>query len=95
MNTNYVPFLVLWGLMAISVAALIVWRKSVARGEDDSLHLQHADNVVPQQVAIAHKLDVIDKWGKMLTVLTVLYGIAIAGVYFYQMWVATSTTIQG
>jgi hypothetical protein len=94
MNTNYLPFLILWGLMAISVGALIVWRKAVASGEDDSLHVLNAENVVPQQVAVAHKLDVIDKWGKMLTILTVLYGLAIAGVYFYQMWVTTSTTIQ-
>jgi hypothetical protein len=95
MTTNYVPFLVLWGLMALSVLVLIIWRRQVAQGEDDSLHVLHADSAVPHQIAMAHKLEVIDKWGKTLTVLTVAAGIAIAGVYFYQMWVSTSTTIQG
>jgi hypothetical protein len=95
MNTNYLPFLILWGLMALSVLAPILWRKSVASGEDDSLHvLNDAQTAVPHQVALAHKLDVIDRWGKTLTVVTVLYGLALAAVYFYRLWVTTSTTIQ-
>lgn len=94
MTTNYIPFLVLWGLMALSVLVLIIWRRQVAQGEDDSLHVLNAE-AVPHQMAVAHKLETIDKWGKTLTILTVVAGIAIAGVYFYQMWVSTSTTIQG
>jgi hypothetical protein len=94
MTTNSIPFLVLWGLMALSVLVLIIWRRQVAQGEDDSLHVLNAE-VVPHQMALAHKLETIDKWGKTLTILTVVAGIAIAGVYFYQMWVSTSTTIQG
>ena len=92
---NYIPYVVLWGLMALAVFALIVWRKSVSSGEDDSLHMLDAETVVPHQVALAHKLDAIDKWGKLLTLLTVAYGLILGGVYLYQMWVSTSTTIQG
>lgn len=95
MTTNYLPFLILWGLMAASVLVLIVWRKTVQRGEDDSLHVLEPASVAAHQSEVAHKLEQIDKWGKMLTVLTVLFGAAIAGFYLYQMWVATSTTIQG
>jgi hypothetical protein len=95
MTTNFIPFLVLWGLMALSVLSLIIWRRQVAQDEDDSLHVLNAESAVPRQMAMAHKLEVIDKWGKALTILTVVVGIVIAGVYFYQMWVSTSTTIQG
>ena len=95
MSAKFLPFLILWGLMAVGVVAMILWRKTVASAEDDSLHVLNAENVVPQQVAMAHKLDVIDKWGKMLTAATVVYGIVLAAVYFYQLWVSTSTTIQG
>jgi len=94
MTTNYIPFVVLWGLMALSVLVLIIWRRQVAQNEDDSLHVLNAE-VAPQQVAVAHKLETIDKWGKTLTVLTVVVGFAIAAVYFYQLWISTSTTIQG
>lgn len=92
--TTYLPFLIVWGVMALSVLALIIYRRQVAQGEDDSLHVLNTE-AVPQQMAVAQKLETIDKWGKMLTVLTVLAGIAIAGVWFYNMWVSTSTTIQG
>jgi hypothetical protein len=80
--------------MALSVLVLIVYRRQVAREEDDSLHVMDAA-AVPHQEAVAHKLEAIDKWGKTLTILTVAAGIAIAAVYFYQLWVTTSTTIQG
>ena len=43
---------------------MIVWRKIVARNEDDQLHVLHTGAAVPQQVMVANKLEVIDKWGK-------------------------------
>jgi hypothetical protein len=95
MSAAYVPFVGVWVLLAISVCVLIVWRKVVANHEDDSLHMTNVEAVVPQQQAVARKLDMIDRWGKMLTVATVILGLAIAAVYLYRMWVATSTTIPG
>ena len=44
---------------------------------------------------VAQKLEVIDKWGKIVTALTVAFGVLIAGLYLYQTWVQTSTTIPG
>ncbi len=87
------PFYVLWGILAASVLALIVWRKSVASHEDDSLHVMGGD-VVPQQVAIAHKLEVIDKWGKTMTVATVVLGLLLAAAFVYQSFAITATTTQ-
>jgi hypothetical protein len=39
------------------------------------------------QVGIAHRLDVIDKWGKLFTVIAAAYGLVLAIVYTYQTWV--------
>jgi hypothetical protein len=89
-----VPFIVLWGVLAVGVLALIVWRKAVGRNEDDTLHLLHGD-ALPQQATVAHKLEVIDRWGKTLTIVTVIFGILIAAIFVYQTWVQTTTTIQG
>lgn len=89
MNINLVPFLVLGALLAVSVIVMIVWRQSVARSEDDSLHVLH-DSAVPNQVSIANKLDVLDKWGKILTVVTVVYLIVVGVLYVYQQWVRAS-----
>ena len=56
-------------MLVMIVVGMIVWRKIVSRNEDDQLHVLHAE-AVPQQASVANKLDVIDKWGKLLTVIT-------------------------
>jgi hypothetical protein len=90
MNLNFGPFIVLETLLAVSVLALFIWRKTVSRNEDDFLHVMHGTSVVPQQAAIAQKLDVIDKWGKILTVLTVAFGLVIGLAYAYDNFVKLS-----
>ena len=85
----YVPFVVLWALLALTVIGLIVYRRFVSAGEDDMIHISDAaGSVTSQQVTVAQKLDQIDKWGKMLTVVTAVYGIVLVGVYVYQSWMA-------
>lgn len=94
MNINFLPLIVLWGLMAISVLALIVWRKTVASEEDDQVHLLNTAGV-PHQAEVAQKLEVIDKWGKIVTAVTVAFGVVLAALFIYQSFVQTSTTIPG
>jgi hypothetical protein len=94
MNFNLMPLIALWGAMAVSVLVLIVWRKTVARNEDDNLHVLHAE-AVPQQLMVAQKLELIDKWGKIVTAVTVAFGVLIAALFVYQTWVTTSTTVPG
>jgi hypothetical protein len=57
----------------------------------DSIHVLADEVMIPRQVAMAHKLEVIDKWGKLLTAVTVAYLIALAAIYLYQTWIARST----
>ena len=91
MNLNLFPFAVLFAVMALAVIALIVVRKRISSGEDDTLHVMEGDAaMIPHQQEIAHKLEVIDRWGKSLTVLTVVYGLAIGALWVYQGWVTAS-----
>jgi hypothetical protein len=85
---NYLPILAVWIVLALVVLALFVWRQSVARNEDDSLHVMHG--ALAPQTAVAQKLDVIDKWGKILTVITVISGLLIAAAYVYGQFVGRS-----
>jgi hypothetical protein len=94
MNFDLRPLIVLWGLLAASVLVLIVWRKAVARNEDDQLHVLHTD-AVPQQAQVAQKLEQIDKWGKIVTAVTVAFGLLIAGIFVYQTWMLASTKVLG
>ncbi len=84
MNINLLPYAILWGALALVVMALIVYRKYISEQEDDSIHLE--GSAPTDQVALAHKLAVIDRWGKIVTALAVVYGLALAAIYVYQLW---------
>ena len=90
MNMNLVPLVVLETMLVLIVAGMIVWRKIVSRNEDDQLHVLHAE-AIPQQASVAKKLDVIDKWGKLITVITALVGVGLAALWIYQIWVEGSS----
>jgi len=64
MNINLLPYAVFWGVLALVVLFLIVYRKSISSHEDDSIHL--AGGMVAEQVTLGHRLSVIDRWGKTL-----------------------------
>lgn len=95
MNVNLFPFAVIWALLATLVLLLIVYRYVIARKEDDTLHVLHEAGSVTQQVSVAQKLEQIDRWGKVLTVVTILYGAALAGVFLYRSFMQASTTYTG
>jgi hypothetical protein len=80
MQLNLIPYLAIWSVFALAVIVLLITRKMVSSKEDDRLHVLDGAPTT-QQVTVAHKLDVIDKWGKILTVITVLFGLAIGAIY--------------
>ena len=82
---NYLPLLVVWSALALVVLGLFIWRQTVARNEDDTLHVMHG--ALTQQTSMAQKLDMIDKWGKILTVITVIFGLLLAAAYVYGQFV--------
>ena len=91
MNINLLPFAVLWMVLAVAVIGLILYRAWIARSEDDSLHVNEREiGLVSQQAATAQKLEAVDRWGKALTVVVLLFGLAVAAGYVYQGWVAAS-----
>ena len=84
MKINLLPYAVLWGMLAIVVVCLVIYRKSVTNREDDSIHLE--GGIPSEQVTLAHRLESIDRWGKTLTAIAVVYGVALAALYMYQVW---------
>ena len=89
---NLIPFIVSWAVLATIVLALAIYRYFVARNEDDVIHVgvPSASN----QEAVAKKLDGIDKWGKLLTIVVAVYALVIGGLFMYSEWIATSTKID-
>lgn len=89
MNINLLPYAIFWGVLAIAVLILIIYRKQISSREDDSIHLE--GSIATEQVAMAHRLALIDKWGKTLTIVVAVYGVALAAIYLYQVWNAVPT----
>jgi hypothetical protein len=83
--TNFTPAVVAWSILAIATLGLALYRKLISAGEEDLIHLGPGEEGrIPQQVVLAGRLKAIDRWGKSLTVVTVVIGLAIAAVYLYQ-----------
>jgi hypothetical protein len=88
MNISLLPFLYPWVALALTVIVLLVLRKRTARNEDDSLHV--FDGGDARQSAVVHQLENIDKWGKILTVIALVYGVILGAAFLYQAWIRAS-----
>ena len=86
-----VSLTVLWSLLVIATIGLALYRKLVVPREDDLIHVAESEEkLIPQQVKIAKKLDAIDRWSKILTISTLVFGLVIAAIFLYQGWVQNS-----
>jgi len=66
-------------------------------GEDDTLHVS-ADpdgRIAAQQAAMAARLEKIDRWGKILTIVVVVYGLVLGAAFLYQEFTATGVAEMG
>lgn len=84
---NITPFFVIWACIAAGAAGLALYRKLITRNEDDYIHVAEGEaKAIPQQMAVAQKLDVIDRWEKLLMIVTVAGGVVLGLAYLYQLW---------
>ncbi len=80
-----------WGVLALIVLMLAAYRSQLGRQEDDQIHMSGFDaGAISHQTAVAHRIDVVEKWGKTLTVVLVLYGLVLGAWYLRFLWEATS-----
>lgn len=86
MHIEFTPFVVVWALLAVVVLAMAGYRRTISLKDQETLHLAQPSESL-HQVDIAHKLDVIDKWGKLLTVIAAIYGLLLVIAYTYQTWI--------
>ncbi len=88
---NLIPYIAIWTVFGVAVLALALYRKILTfHGDDEFVHLAEGEaRLIPQQVALGNKLEVIDRWGKGLTIFTVALGLVIAAVFLYAAWQAS------
>jgi hypothetical protein len=87
MNAQLTPFFAAWIALACGVAGLAIYRRVVATHEDDMLHVSDSEaRHAAEQAIVGHRLDAVDHWGKILTVVVAVYGVLLAAAYAYQTW---------
>ena len=87
---NFIPYIVVWVVLGIIVVVLAVSRMRLAKREDATLDVLESEGVAAQQKEMTRKLSKVDRWGQVLTIILVLYGITLAGIYIYQAWQQSS-----
>ena len=94
MLTSYLPHIAIWAVLTTVVVILAIYRRRLDLKVDDTLHVLDASaTAVPVQAEVAKKLVVVDRWGKILTVLAVLYLLGIAAAYIYGSFTDTSVRL--
>jgi hypothetical protein len=90
---NWTPYLSIWSLFAAVVLVLAIYRKRLSIHEDGSLHVaEGTSKLVPQQIANAQRIEVVEKWGKSLTAVVVLTGLVLVAIYLNGVWQTGSGT---
>jgi hypothetical protein len=85
---NITPYVILWSLLGLVVLGLALYRKLInLHQEDDLVHISEGEQrLIPHQVAINARIRMIDRWGEILTVTTVVGGLLIAAAYLWNAW---------
>jgi hypothetical protein len=92
MWTKLFPHLIIWAVLATVTIILAVYRRRVDQKADDMLHVLDSETqITANQVVVAKKIQGIDRWGKVLTVVVALYLLGIVGYYLFSLF--TDTTI--
>ena len=85
---NVTPYIIAWSLLGLTVLGLALYRKMIMMHQEDELvHLGPGEQkLIPHQVALTKKIDKIDRWGEVLTILAVAFGLMIAAAYLWGAW---------
>lgn len=92
---NMIPHLAVLAAIVLTIVSLALYRTSIAQKQDFHLHYEGAEKKdVGEQLSVATRLLAIDRWGKILTVVAVVYAVGLVGLLVYQQWLRSSTTIM-
>jgi hypothetical protein len=76
-----------WIPLVVVVGVLAIYRNMMASHEDETIHVLDGDAPqVAAQAKLSRKLEVIERWGKILTAIVVVYGLIIGVMYLYYVW---------
>ena len=83
-----------WAAIFIAYVSVAVMRWNLGKREDDHLHVTDSEQLISSQTAIAHKLDVLDRWKTALLILTIVSAFAIGAFQVWLVWQESISTPQ-
>jgi len=84
---NLIPYVVMWAALALVVLAMGLIRNLGAMHEDDNIHVSAGEaGLIPKQVSFFRRIEILERWGKTLTVIVLASGVALAVLYLAQAW---------
>ncbi len=93
---NLMLHIIIWAVLALVIVILALYRKKMDSKADDMIHVLDAEVAVnATQTEVSKKIEVIDRWGKILTAVAAVYLFAIVGLYLYFSFTQESTVRLG
>jgi len=84
---KFLPYAIAWVVLLVVVVILAIVRGKMASHEDDTLKLTDGEvAAISTQVMVAQKLSTVEAVGKWLTVLLVVSGLVLAGLYGWALF---------
>jgi len=93
MGSMMIELTILAALIAV-VIALALYRYFIGKEQDFHIHVTAGEaQEVGKQSTLASRLSWVDKWGKSLTVVTLIYFLALLILILYKSWQQSQNVI--
>lgn len=76
----------IWVALVVTVLALAIYRNLAGIHGDEHFHILGAE--VKKETITLRRIEAIERWGQLLTVLAVIYGLVLAGTYLYETYLS-------
>jgi hypothetical protein len=84
---KFFPYAIAWVALLVVVLVLAIVRSKIAGKEDDTLKLSDGEvAAISLQAQVAKQLSTVEAVGKSLTVLLVVGGLALGGLYGWTLF---------
>jgi hypothetical protein len=75
-----------WAALAAFVVAMATYHYLLLHHEDATLDIMESASLASEQARVFKKAHTIELWGKALTIVVMIYGLALVGTYLYHQW---------
>lgn len=88
---NLMLFSAIFVVLIAAIIVIAIYRARLSRREQETLHVLGTDPAeISLKMNIAQKLLAVERWMRILIIVTVIYGIGLLGLFLWDAWERTS-----